>query len=68
MKVDVFAVGVGKDFSRQQLLTIAKDPQHVYDSPFKNLNGLVSRLSKKTCYGKLYFSLSVVFCITIQIG
>jgi hypothetical protein len=68
MKVDVFAVGVGTAFSRQQLLTIAKDPQHVYDSSFKNLDSLIARLTRKTCYGKsdyfyLYFKsiISIIF-------
>jgi len=54
MKVDVFAIGVGNSVrkAQHQLLTIAKNPQHLYLIDFENLVSLVTRLSKKTCYGK----------------
>lgn len=64
MKVDVFAVGVGKSVrkAQHQLLTIAKDPQHLYLIDFVNLESLVTRISKKTCEGKSFsYHLLLVF-------
>ena len=54
LKVVVTAVGVGSAVKRakHQLLTVAKDPQHLYLTNMNDLDSLVSRISKKTCHGE----------------
>lgn len=57
LKVVVTAVGVGPVVKKaqHQLLTIAKDPQHLYLTDVNGMDSLVARISKKTCYGETLF-------------
>ncbi|XP_061170059.1 transmembrane matrix receptor MUP-4-like [Saccostrea echinata] len=65
--VKTFAIGVGNSISKQELLNIASDPQHVFHvSSFDALHLLQSELRNKTCealsYSSLYCSNHITNC------
>ena len=51
MGVNIFSIGVGPGTSRSEVLTIAKDPQHAYETNFKSLGTIVKRVKDKACAG-----------------
>ena len=53
MGVDIFSVGVGPGASRSEVLTVAKDPQHAYETNVRGLGTIVKRVKDKACAGTL---------------
>lgn len=51
MGVDIFSIGVRPGASRSEVLTIAKDPQHAYETNFRGLGTIVKRVKDKACAG-----------------
>ena len=51
MGVDIFSVGVRPGASRSEVLTVAKDPQHAYETNFRGLGTIVKRVKDKACAG-----------------
>jgi len=51
--VEVFAIGIGRDISVEDLKKIATDDRHIYRASFKTLSSIVKSLTKKVCEGKV---------------
>lgn len=51
MGVDIFSVGVGPAASRSEVLTVAKDPQHAYETNVRGLGTIAKRVKDKACAG-----------------
>ena len=51
MGVNIFSIGVTPGASRSEVLTIAKDPQHAYETSFESLGTIVKRVKDKACAG-----------------
>ena len=47
----IFAVGVGKDFNRQELTTMAGNPLRVYTADFNDLQGIITEIKESACRG-----------------
>ena len=47
----IFAVGVGKDYHRQELITMAGNPRHVYTADFNELQGIITEIKESACRG-----------------
>ena len=47
----IFAVGVGKNYNRQQLITITGNPLHVYTADFKELQSIITEIKESACRG-----------------
>ena len=56
MGVNIFSIGVMPSASRSEVLTIAKNPQHAYETNFRSLGTIVKRVKDKACAG-VYWSL-----------
>lgn len=56
MGVNIFSIGVMPGASRSEVLTIAKNPQHAYETNFRSLGTIVKRVKDKACAG-VYWSL-----------
>lgn len=50
--IQVFAVGIGKNYDIRQLLQIASSKRHVYVAGFKNLPNIVRVIKSKACKGE----------------
>ena len=51
MGVEVFAIGVGKRYSVQQLIQIASNRRHIFTVDFRNLGSIVRAVKQKACKG-----------------
>ena len=51
MGVNIFSIGVTPGDSRSEVLTIAKDPQHAYETSVGSLGTIVKRVIDKACAG-----------------
>lgn len=51
MGVNIFSIGVTPGASRSEVLTIAKDPQHAYETNLDGLGTIVKRVKDKACAG-----------------
>lgn len=51
MGVNIFSIGVMPGAIRSEVLTIAKDPQHAYETNFRSLRTIVKRVKVKACAG-----------------
>lgn len=51
MGVNIFSIGVMPGAIRSEVLTIAKDPQHAYETNFRSLGTIVKRVKDKACAG-----------------
>lgn len=60
MGVDIFSVDVSPSASLQEVLIIAKDPQHAYKVNGKSLGTIVKRVAEKACAGMLDFNAFVL--------
>lgn len=65
MGVDIFSVGVRPGASRSEVLTMAKDPQHAYETNFRGLGTIVKRVKDKACAGVVIFN---DFMFNLQVG
>jgi len=52
MGVEVFALGVGKRYSLQQLIQIASNRRHIFTVAFRNLGSFVRAVKEKACKGR----------------
>jgi len=51
MGVNIFCIGVMPGAIRSEVLTIAKNPQHAYETNFGSLGTIAKRVKDKACAG-----------------
>lgn len=71
--VEIFCVGVGEEFDRRELNTIASRPltSHVFIANFGELESIASLLSENICQGKLFawmYGMNVVPGLHVRCG
>ena len=63
--IKTFAIGVGSSISKQELINIASDSEHVFQATrFDTLHTLQIEVRNKTCEGKLIRK-SIIYFLTI---
>ena len=58
--VEVFAIGIGKNYNIGQLMQIASTKRQVYVAGFRNLQNIVRVIKSKACKGMAIFASKIV--------
>ena len=63
--IEVFAIGIGKNYNIGQLMQIASTKRQVYVAGFRNLQNIVRVIKSKACKGMTIFVSKIVelFCL-----